>query len=123
MANGSETPPTLDFPALERLGRELGGVDEFVQLYLDALPARCAAIAQAVADDDARALGRAAHTLRSASAFLGARAMTVLCDRIERDTRAGRAVPPEAGRAVMAERRRLERVLRTVLLPGPPDAA
>ena len=118
MSTGPETAPTLDFSVLDRLGQELGGLNELVQLYLDALPARCDAIAQALADSDVRGLGSAAHTLRSASAFLGAQALTALCDRIERDVRAGRPVPHGLGRDVMLESRRVERELVTVLASG-----
>jgi HPt (histidine-containing phosphotransfer) domain-containing protein len=121
MSSDPETPRTLDLSVLARLARELGDIGEFVQLYLDALPARCAAIAQALADGDAHALGRAAHTLRSASAFLGADAMAELCRRIEGDTRAGRAVPLEVGREVTLESRRVERALLSMLASGPPD--
>jgi HPt (histidine-containing phosphotransfer) domain-containing protein len=120
MPTEPEAPPTLDLPVLERLGQELGGLEEFVGLYLEALPARAAAIAQALADGDTRALGRAAHTLRSASAFLGAKGMAALCDRIERDARAGRPVPLELGHDVTLESRRVEQGLLAVLASGPP---
>jgi HPt (histidine-containing phosphotransfer) domain-containing protein len=118
-----ETPPTLDFRVLEELEQDLGGLGEFVQLYLDALPARGAAIAQALTDGDTLALGRAAHTLRSASAFVGAGALAAMCDRIERDTRAGRPVPLEDGREVMLESHRVERGLLGILANGRPDTA
>ncbi len=62
-----------------------------VGLYLKNAPAQLAAMQQAVADNDNDALHRAAHSLKSASANLGATKLAALCQDLEHCGRDGRA--------------------------------
>ncbi|MEY4606048.1 MAG: Hpt domain [Actinomycetota bacterium] len=64
----------LDERVLARLVADLGesAVDDLVRTYLDALPARRAAIAEAMATPDLGAARRVAHQLRSTSHLVGA---------------------------------------------------
>jgi HPt (histidine-containing phosphotransfer) domain-containing protein len=93
-----DDPPVVDEAVLSRLADQLGGVDDIVLTYLDALPRRCSEIAKAIADGDADAVGRTAHTLRTASAFLGALSLAQLSALLEQEAGSGVAVPLERGR-------------------------
>lgn len=74
--NEPETP-VLDAAVLEELAASVGGdrefVHELIRTYLDDTEAQLAAIEAAVAAEDASALIRPAHTLKSSSATLGAK--------------------------------------------------
>jgi HPt (histidine-containing phosphotransfer) domain-containing protein len=111
--------PAVDSAALDRLAEELDDVHEIVQLYLRALPLRCGSIAQALAAGDAGALRDAAHTLRSASAFVGAAGLAALCDRLEQVSTQAAPLPVALGMEVAAEGRRVEAEL-IALLARPP---
>lgn len=95
-AGGLRMPdaPVVDARALDAI-RELAGDDtpEFlarvVGLYLDDAPRHVAAIEAAWAQRDARALAVAAHSLKSASASMGAAQLAQLCRILEQDSRAG----------------------------------
>ena len=54
-----------------------------VQSYLNTAPQLLQSIREAVARNDAAALRRAAHTLKSSSASLGALALAALCKGLE----------------------------------------
>jgi HPt (histidine-containing phosphotransfer) domain-containing protein len=114
-----DTRPAVDASVLLRLDTEVGGVGEIVELYLRALPLRCGSIAQALADDDPAALRRATHTLRSASALVGAASLATLCERLEDVSEQTAALPVSAGTEVAAESRRVERELRALLATHP----
>jgi Hpt domain len=108
-------PPAVDAAVLLRLDREVGGVGVVVDLYLRALPLRCGSIARALAAGDSVTLRREAHTLRAASAFVGANSLAVLCQRLE-DALEETATPPVSlGTEMAAESRRVERELRALL--------
>lgn len=66
--------PVLDARVLDRLVADLGAdaVDGLVRTYLDALPGRRAAIAEAMSASDLVAARRVAHQLRSTSQLVGA---------------------------------------------------
>jgi len=95
------TEPALDMAAFERLLEITGGdvefLDELVDTYLDDAETQLAAMRQAVADDDAAAILRPAHTLKSSSANVGAMTVSDLCRDLESDARTG-AVPDMAAR-------------------------
>jgi HPt (histidine-containing phosphotransfer) domain-containing protein len=86
--------PVVDAAALDVI-RELAADDtpellaRVVGLYLDDAPRHVAAIEAALARGDARALTLAAHTLKSASASMGAAQLAQLCRILEQDSRAG----------------------------------
>ena len=77
----------LDQPTLAALLDSLGGDSDFlkelVDAYLDSTPGLLAAMRQAVAAGDAAGLQRAAHTLKTGSANMGALALAALCKELE----------------------------------------
>jgi signal transduction histidine kinase/CheY-like chemotaxis protein/HPt (histidine-containing phosphotransfer) domain-containing protein len=83
----------VDEKVLERMlamgggGRDL--LCRLIDLFLLDAPDRLAAIQDALSRGDARALGRAAHAFRSASANLGATTLAELCARVEHDCTKG----------------------------------
>jgi len=78
----------VDPKVLESL-RELGGDDdpglfmELIQIFLEDTPQRMRQIEEALAEDDATALGAAAHALKSSCANLGALKLSELFREIE----------------------------------------
>jgi HPt (histidine-containing phosphotransfer) domain-containing protein len=106
------THGTLDASILARLEEDLGDIDELIDLYVRALPVRCGSLAQALAARDGAATAMVAHTLGSASAFIGAQRLADLCRELEAAGRTGAVPPPDAGPEVAAECRRVERALR-----------
>jgi HPt (histidine-containing phosphotransfer) domain-containing protein len=75
--------------------RELGGEDdpgllvELIDLYLSDAPQRMGEIRQALSTNDWKLLERAAHTLKSSSANIGARELSAICKELEAKARAG----------------------------------
>ena len=69
--------------------RELGGAEdpgllvELIDLYLADAPQRMAEIEKSLASGDWKLLERAAHTLKSASANIGALGLSALCQQLE----------------------------------------
>jgi len=92
--NGSDPSASgvLDAQVLQGL-RELGGDDdpglllEVVGMFLEDAPLRMREIEQALQRGDLKLLERAAHSLKSASANVGAMALSGLCRRIEESAR------------------------------------
>jgi HPt (histidine-containing phosphotransfer) domain-containing protein len=82
----------LDASVIQGL-RELGGDEdpglllELVELYLSDAPQRMAEIEQALASGDWKLLERAAHTLKSASANIGALGLSSICKELEAKAR------------------------------------
>ena len=74
---------------LDRLGGDVDFLKELVDAYLDSTPELFAAMRQAVAADDSAALLRAAHSLKTGSANLGALALATLCKQLEDMGRSG----------------------------------
>ena len=62
---------------------------EIVELFLQDAPRHVAAILEAAEETDASALERAAHTLKSTSAQMGAEALSALCKELEAAGRSG----------------------------------
>ena len=73
--------------------RELGGtedphlVDELIDLYLQDAPERVTEIQEALRSGDFDLLERASHTLKSASANIGALGLSAQCAELERMAR------------------------------------
>ena len=82
------TPEPIDPGVIDGL-RELGGAEdpgllvELIDLYLGDAPQRMAEIQQSLASSDWKLLERAAHTLKSASANIGALGLSELCKELE----------------------------------------
>lgn len=83
----------LDQPTLARLLDSLGGdvdfLKELVDAYLDSTPELFAALRQAAVAGDGAALQRAAHSLKTGSASLGALALAAQCKQLEDMGRSG----------------------------------
>jgi PAS domain S-box-containing protein len=83
---------SLDGAALENL-RELGGDDfvwEVIDTFLADAPTLLATLRQALDDDDADDLRRAAHSLKSNGSTLGAEEFSTLCRQLEQRAKSGR---------------------------------
>lgn len=107
---GEGTQGVLDMQVIEGL-RELGGDDdpgllmEVIGMFLDDAPTRIQEIQQGLSSGDIKLLERAAHSLKSASANVGATRLSHVCKRIEdiarRSTSEGIAeLIPESNRAL-----------------------
>ena len=77
----------LDQPTLAALLDSVGGdvdfLKELVDAYLDSTPGLFAAMRQAAAAGDAAGLQRAAHTLKTGSANMGALTLAAQCKQLE----------------------------------------
>jgi HPt (histidine-containing phosphotransfer) domain-containing protein len=82
------TQEVLDANVIQGL-RELGGTEdpgllvELIDLYLTDAPQRMAEIETSLATGDWKLLERAAHTLKSASANIGALGLSAICRELE----------------------------------------
>src|SRR5947207_13175536 len=76
---------------LDRLRHAIGSgpLAEFVGVFLEELPDRFRAIADALDRRDAQALLIAAHGLKNSCGHFGARRMMAMCDLIEQNARRG----------------------------------
>jgi CheY-like chemotaxis protein len=89
---GRDADGGLDDAALESL-RELGGDDflaEVIDTFLADLPALLATLRRAIEAGDAAEARRAAHTLKSNGATLGAGGFAELCSALEQQAKDGR---------------------------------
>jgi HPt (histidine-containing phosphotransfer) domain-containing protein len=99
--------------------RELGGTDdpgliaELIEIFLIDAPLRLQEISQALDRGDLKIVERAAHTLKSSSANIGATGLSKLCTEMEQVAREQRldAIAPLFTRSKEAMRE-----VRTVLL-------
>jgi PAS domain S-box-containing protein len=87
-ASRSADAVALDRGVLERLQKEVGGGDsgfvaELIELFLSDTQSLLTQIKQALVQGEADVLERAAHTLKSSSASVGARSLAVRCDTLE----------------------------------------
>jgi PAS domain S-box-containing protein len=94
----------VDVAALDQLGglQPSSGADiivEFIEIFLTDLPARRAAIREAVESGKGVAIATAAHALKGSSAYMGARELQRLCQELEV---AGRAEDTRAASMVAA---------------------
>jgi HPt (histidine-containing phosphotransfer) domain-containing protein len=92
-----QMPEPVEQAVLDQLAEEIGDLGEVIGLYLRALPARCGAIAQALARGDREAVVVASHTLGTASSFLGARRLAQQCGRLEAEARSGEPLALKRG--------------------------
>jgi histidine phosphotransfer protein HptB len=92
-------PPLLDADAIERL-RELdpsgqqGVVERVLKAYRSSLDRHLADIAAALPAHDTDRLVRAAHTLKSSSAAVGAMSFSQRCADVELSVRTDKSMPP-----------------------------
>lgn len=78
-------PPVLDETPLARLTR-LGGtelVDRMIDLFMENAPERVARVERGAASGDVGAVERAAHSLKSMAANVGAMQLSALADALE----------------------------------------
>jgi histidine phosphotransfer protein HptB len=73
----------------ESTGGDIGFVRELVETYIADTPAQLEAMTSAVEADDADALVRPAHTLKSSSATVGAMRLSSVARELEMAGRAG----------------------------------
>jgi histidine phosphotransfer protein HptB len=89
--------PVLDERVLgevmETTGGDIGFVRELVETYLADAPAQLQAMTDAVEADDASALVRPAHTLKSSSATVGAMRLSTVARELEMAGRSGTLEP------------------------------
>lgn len=78
----------------ETTGGDVGFVRELVETYLADTPAQLDAMTAAVDADDAAALVRPAHTLKSSSATVGAMRLSVAARELEMAGRTGTLEAP-----------------------------
>ncbi|MCA0241020.1 MAG: Hpt domain-containing protein [Proteobacteria bacterium] len=93
--------PLIDPQAIERLREldpsgQLGVLRRVLQAYEASLKRHLADIEQAATTGDADRLSRAAHTLKSSSAAIGAMDFSQRCAELEQQLRSQRQVPPVA---------------------------
>jgi HPt (histidine-containing phosphotransfer) domain-containing protein len=86
-------PQVLDAAILAELrettGDDAAFVRELVQTYLADVPVQLEGIVEAIGADDAAALVRPAHTLKSSSATVGAMRLSAVARRLEMSGRSG----------------------------------
>jgi HPt (histidine-containing phosphotransfer) domain-containing protein len=99
--------PLLDAAVLDELTASVGGdrafVGQLIETYLADSAAHLDEVEQAVAADDAAALVRPAHTLKSSSATLGAQRVAAQARSLEVTARSG-AVDDDAREVAAALR-------------------
>ncbi|RMG45226.1 MAG: PAS domain S-box protein [Acidobacteria bacterium] len=106
-------PEVLDaLRALQDDDDDVNLLSELAELFLTDVPSHLARIRQAAERGDARALERAAHTLKSSSANLGARRLSALCFELEKKGRAG--MVDDTGRLIAELEVEFERVRRAL---------
>ncbi len=112
----------VDGAALESL-RELGGDDflaEVIETFLADLPTLLATLHRALDEGDAAEVRRAAHTLKSNGAALGATEFAELCRALEQQAKDGRLEEaPGLVVRIEAERGSLERALEALRPTAP----
>jgi CheY-like chemotaxis protein/HPt (histidine-containing phosphotransfer) domain-containing protein len=83
-AVGSSTGDAIDGAVLEEFRAMMGEVaSELIGLFLEDTPKLLADLRGAVVQKDAKGLERAAHSLKSSSATLGAMTLSALCQELE----------------------------------------
>jgi HPt (histidine-containing phosphotransfer) domain-containing protein len=88
-------PPVLDLEVVEEL-RSIMGVEHhgLVQMFFEDAPAHISKLQAALAANDIPAMVAPSHTLKSASANLGAMALSSVARRIEHGARSGNLEKP-----------------------------
>lgn len=120
----STTPEqAIDQQALANLaavgGDDPGFLGEMIELFLEQAPRHLEALRNALASGDAKAIGKAAHQVKSSSFYLGARRMSELCAQTETLARDGSATAvTELITAIMVEFDMVRRALRAIEAQG-----
>jgi CheY-like chemotaxis protein/HPt (histidine-containing phosphotransfer) domain-containing protein len=119
---GPEPQPVLDTEVVGRLARMGEATDEdlvgeLAKLFLIDSDSRIVELRQAVAGDDAGSVARSAHTLRGASAILGATELARLCAALEMSGAADDLIG--GGEQLEAVEAELERVREALASPVP----
>lgn len=97
----------------EITGDDLVFLDELIDTYLEDGEVQLEAMRLAGSTDDAEAMIRPAHSLKSSSANVGATGLTELCRALEADARSGTI--PDAASRVSACRRSFDDVRAALL--------
>ena len=125
---GAAPPPAVDFSVLATLLGSLGdraplAEARLIDTYLGELPHLIARLQDALERSDRESLHRAAHTLKSSSANMGARRLSVLCADLEERSRD--AIPDDGAASIgdiVEERDHVERTLAARRQQLPQDA-
>ena len=117
------SPPPLDMTVLDELFQLIGAhTGEIITAYLADAPILLEQMQQAATDHDIAALREAAHSLKSASANVGARGLSTIALRIENAAREGQLDRPDAQVGLLvAEFARIRIGLRAWLSRMPND--
>ncbi len=96
----------IDPSALQQivlLDQETGGglLDELVGMFFDGTPKRFAALSEALAAADAKAVERELHSIRGSAGTFGATDLVALSGALERSARAGNLAEVLAGTAAL----------------------
>jgi HPt (histidine-containing phosphotransfer) domain-containing protein len=78
-------------------------VEEVGGIFLSHAPAKIEAIAESASKRDLQALERAAHSLKSSSAYLGAMRLSAMCRELEEQARSGLVNEPEVKAQLLKE--------------------
>jgi HPt (histidine-containing phosphotransfer) domain-containing protein len=89
---------------MQTTGDDIGFVQELVETYLADTPAQLDSMAAAIEADDAAALVRPAHTLKSSSATVGAMRLSSVARELEMAGRSGTLEPAARARLNAARR-------------------
>lgn len=80
-------PPAIDRQALDELEHSVGDdrafLRELVETYLEDAPRQIAALRSGIADGDVETTNRAAHTLKSTSASIGALGLSAMARELQ----------------------------------------
>ena len=87
--NPGPLDPAVFAHLLEITGGDIGFVDELIDTYLEDAGVQLEAMRLAADADDAAAMVRPAHSLKSSSADVGAMALADQCRALETDGRSG----------------------------------
>jgi HPt (histidine-containing phosphotransfer) domain-containing protein len=124
-----EAAPAIDVEVLEELERSIGDdpvfMRDLVERYLEDAPSQLATIRAGVESGEAEPVNRAAHTLKSGSASVGAMALSDLARDLQAmtapaTTEAADLADPQIGRIVAAISTELSRVAAELEALVPP---
>ena len=105
MEQTPSSPPLLDIQGtLNRLKGDTAFLETLFSVYVEDLPVKLSSIEQALASTDMAVLQRTAHSLKGASATVGALALREAAFAMES---AGRENDPARGAALLPELKRL----------------
>ena len=112
--------PILDIQGtLNRLKGDTAFLETLFSVYVEDLPIKLAALAQALAQSDMTVLQRTAHSLKGASATVGALALREAAFALEN---AGREADPDRAAQLLPELKRLAGETLQAISSGLPPA-